>query len=323
MMDWQFSETNLVIAPGQINGKLDVRHAGSACVLQIGEQYGIFYWGIGEDGVYRICQAETRVDSPNDWQPLGNVLGPQEDSNYNCRGPSFPFVVCKDERQWFMYVGCWGMAREDGKLPNTTGLAISNDGGESWEYVSDEPILPLDKTYDCEGTGSVCVLYEGGKFRMYYTAIGSYFDKPHGVQTGHGDVIPRIGVGYAESTDGIHWVKPLDDLMVAPRGFDTDPYEYISSKPWVIHDGSVYRMWVSTFGTAYRIRSLVSDDGLDWTWQPSGVDGDFGVGNADAFDDHQRCYASVVRYGDEYRCWYTGNGFGRTGMGYATGVRER
>ena len=37
-----------------------------------------------------------------------------------------------------------------------------------------------------------------------------------------------------------------------------------------------------------------------------------------AFDDHQRCYACVIRTADEYRLWYTANGFGRTGMGYAT-----
>ncbi|MFH1498061.1 MAG: hypothetical protein ABII82_09580, partial [Verrucomicrobiota bacterium] len=26
--------------------------------------------------------------------------------------------------------------------------------------------------------------------------------------------------------------------------------------------------------------------------------------------------------GDELRCWYTGNGFGKTGMGYAVGAGE-
>ena len=55
------------------------------------------------------------------------------------------------------------------------------------------------------------------------------------------------------------------------------------------------------------------------TWQESGLDGDFGISKPGAFDDHQRCYACVVMHGNEYRCWYTGNGFGATGMGYAIG----
>ena len=51
------------------------------------------------------------------------------------------------------------------------------------------------------------------------------------------------------------------------------------------------------------------------------ADGDLGgVGSAGHFDSERRCYASVVKHGEEWRLWYSGNGFGNTGMGYATGV---
>ena len=50
------------------------------------------------------------------------------------------------------------------------------------------------------------------------------------------------------------------------------------------------------------------------------VDGEFGVGETGCFDDRQRCYVSVIKSGDTYRCWFTGNGFGETGMGYAEGT---
>ena len=46
-------------------------------------------------------------------------------------------------------------------------------------------------------------------------------------------------------------------------------------------------------------------------------DGDLGVGSPRSFDDQQRCYANVVKHHAEYRMWYTGNGFGTTGIGYA------
>lgn len=319
MIQWETHPENPVIAPGQINRLLDARHAGAANVIQIEDRYRLHYWAIGQDGRYRICRAESSAERPNEWRPKGTILECQSRTTYNCVGPSFPCVVPVDEKRWLLYFGAWGKGRKDGKLPNTTGLAISEDGGESWEYHGAKPILPLDKPYDCEGSGSVCVLYEGGQFRMYYTALGAYSQRPEGVQTAHGDVIPRIGVGYAVSDDGIHWTKPLDDLMVAPRGFDAEPYEYICSKPWIVREGDGYRLWVSTVGIAYRIRSLTSSDGLNWQWEPSGPDGDFGIGENGAFDDHQRCYACVVKHEDEYRCWYTGNGYGQTGIGYATG----
>ena len=81
-------------------------------------------------------------------------------------------------------------------------------------------------------------------------------------------------------------------------------------------------MWVNTFGTAYRMRSLVGPDLRSWRWCDSGPDGELGVGRAGAFDDRQRCYVSIVKHGEEYRCWYTGNRFGATGMGYAAGRLE-
>ena len=44
-----------------------------------------------------------------------------------------------------------------------------------------------------------------------------------------------------------------------------------------------------------------------------------GKGEPGTFDDNQRSYATILKHGDEYRCWYTGNRFGDTGIGYATG----
>ncbi|MDP6112125.1 MAG: hypothetical protein QGG53_09695 [Planctomycetota bacterium] len=320
-IQWSIPSPQPSLAPG-LNADLDARHAGACSVIELDAEYHIYYWGIGTDGIYRICRAVSTVDAPNEWQPRGSILQSQPNLDYNSVGPSFPEVVIVNDDYWLLYFGAWGSSRDDGKLPNRTGVAASDDGGETWAYIRDEPVIPLDRHCDCSGTGSVSVLVENGLFRMYYTSIGEYFDRPEGVKTGHGDVIPRIGIAYAESEDGIEWHKPYGELMVAPRGFDTEPYEYISSKPCVIREGEGYRMWVSTFGTAYRIRSLVSEDGLDWRWNPSGIEGELGIGDEGAFDDHQRSYACVVKHQDEYRCWYTGNGFGNTGMGYAVGRRN-
>ena len=154
---------------------------------------------------------------------------------------------------------------------------------------------------------------------MYYTAIGEYYPIPAGVEVSHGPLLPRIGVAYAVSDDGINWKKPLDDLMIAPRAFDHDRYEYISSKPFILEDGDTWRMWISSCSPRYRIHSLRSPDGLAWEWNDSGPLGELGIGDAGAFDDVQRSYAAVVRHGDEYRMWYTGNNFGGAGMGYAVG----
>lgn len=316
---WTFDPANPIVRPGQLHDALDAARAGAAHVLQLDDRMRMYYWATGSDGRHRICVAESPRDRPNAWEPLGSVLEPQVGTEHNHHGPSFPCVVPQTKGPWLMYFGAWGKPRPDGKLPNTTGLAFSHDAGQSWEYWSDRPVLPLDRPYDAEGTGSVWVLHESGEFRMYYTALGAYFPRPEGVQSGHGDLLPRIGIGYTVSSDGVHWNKPLGRLMVEPRGFGTEPYEYICSKPCVIREPDGYRMWVNTFGTAYRVRSLWSTDGLQWNWCASGPDGDMGVGEKGSFDDHQRCYVSIVKHDSKYRCWYSANGFGSTGMGYAVG----
>ena len=77
-------------------------------------------------------------------------------------------------------------------------------------------------------------------------------------------------------------------------------------------------MWVNTFGTAYRVHRLSSHDGLVWTWDKRcGPDGELGAGVQGAFDDCQRSYPSILFDGSVFHCWYTGNNFGRFGMGYA------
>jgi hypothetical protein len=80
-------------------------------------------------------------------------------------------------------------------------------------------------------------------------------------------------------------------------------------------------MWVSSFaGHYYRIYELISSDGIHWKWQTqSRSKGAMGVGPDGAFDSKQRCYTAVIKHGKKYRCWFTGNGYGSSGMGYAEG----
>jgi len=315
---WTVQQTGPVIPLGRVHPLFDATRAGAAHVVRFGDRYTMVYWGSDKQGRNYILRAESPVDNPNQWVAVGGLLiGPQPNTNHNCRGPSFPFLLPVTDQHWLLYFCGWGR-RADRKLANTTGVAISEDGGQTWRYHDDNPVLPLDRPYDAEGTGSVWVLHEQDKFRMYYTAIGRYFSAPKGVKTGHGSVIPEIGIAYAESHDGMRWEKPLDDWVVRPRAFGVKPYEYICSKPCLLRDGATYTMWVNTFGTAYRVHRLVSRDGTKWQWaERTGADGELGVGGKGSFDDHQRSYPTVIRHDNEYRCWYTGNGFGCTGMGYA------
>jgi hypothetical protein len=318
VLPWVIRQQDPVITPGILHPDFDGLRAGAPHVVVSGDSYRMLYWGSDKQHRNYILQAESCTSEPNQWKSVGAALiGPQPETTYNNRGPGFPFLLPITDRHWILYFTAWGTP-VDGKLPNTTGVAISDDGGEHWRCNVEHPVIALDRPYDAEGTGSVWVLHEDDKFRMYYTAIGRYFARPEGVMTGHGDVIPEIGIAYAESSDGVHWEKPVDHLLVAPRGFGVSPYEYICSKPCVIKERDRYIMWVNTYGTAYRVHRLTSIDGLHWEWDTRyGPDGELGVGEDGSFDSEQRSYPTIVPTDTELRCWYTGNRFGETGIGYA------
>ena len=65
---------------------------------------------------------------------------------------------------------------------------------------------------------------------------------------------------YAESDDGIHWRR---DGHVAIDFKDSN--EYAISRPSVIKEGDLWRMWYSYRGTRYRIGYAESPDGRNWT----------------------------------------------------------
>ncbi len=80
----------------------------------------------------------------------------------------------------------------------------------------------------------------------------------------------------------------------------------------VLHDGSRYRMWFS-WRPKRSIALVESEDGLTWS-TPTIV---FGQNNASGWEqDVNR--PVVIKQGDGYRMWYTGQANGRSWIGLAT-----
>ena len=322
-IEWTFDSANPVIVPGKLNPPFDAKRTAGAYVVTVGDRYRMYYWAGDRKNVNRICMAEAPINRPNQWRGRGAVLGPQADTMYNARGPVCPAVLPRKDGPWLMYMGASPQyPPADERRVSYSALATSEDQGLTWKYVTREPLIAPERPAEGEGTGTLCVLRETDEYRMYYTKIAGFETRPATCRSlsWQEDEIPIVGISYATSKDGLAWKKAAGEFLVPPRRDAVFPYEHWVARPVVIRDGAGYRMWVSAYGTTYRVYSLTSADGLKWQWVPSRpADGDLGVGSPGAFDDMMRCYAMVVRHGDEYRVWYTGNSNGATGMGYATG----
>lgn len=312
--DWTFHPDNPVIAPGEIGGDVDARIAGAGSVVRADDCFRMYYWGSGSRGDC-ICLAEADADAPTEWRFVDVVLEARPGVPWMSGGARWPWALRLDDETVFLYF-CGRGDTAAHPYPNHICLAVSDDGGRAFDLV-DHPLMKREKAYEAEAFGSFCVVRDDDEMRMYYTAMSGHVAPPEGEEGFSGKEEPLIGIGYAVSDDGLRWRRPFDSWMIPPRLLANQRFEVKVARPCVVRDGERRRMWVSCLGDRYYVEELESDDGLHWTWLPSGRDGALGVGADGDFDDVQRSYASVLRDDTGLHCWYTGNGFGAAGTGYA------
>jgi predicted GH43/DUF377 family glycosyl hydrolase len=191
---------------------------------------------------------------------------------------------------------------------NATGLAVSDDGGDSFQRLYEGPILdrlPLEPYLAV----TPCVLQDGDRWQMWYISgvewarVGDKFEPVYVIKYGH-------------SQDGIHWERP-NVLSVKPR-HDKEAF----SHPCVVKSGGRYRMWYCFRESedyrdgrgSYRIGYAVSDGGQEFERR----DHDAGITvSAEGWDSTMICYPYVIAADGRTMMFYNGNGFGQTGIGYA------
>ncbi len=180
-------------------------------------------------------------------------------------------------------------------------VAISQDGGP-FERVSLAPLLERSAV-DPFLTASPFVLVGHGRWRMWYVSATEW-------RIVNGHPAHRYHVRYAESDDGMRWRR---DGHVCIDFRDAD--EYAIGRPHVVKDGSRYRMWFCARGDAYRLGYAESDDGLHWDRDDDAVQLE---GEAGDWETEMTAYPHVFDGPERRYMLYNGNGYGRTGVGWAT-----
>lgn len=179
---------------------------------------------------------------------------------------------------------------------------MSRDGGRSFERVSPAPILERN-SIDPYLTASPTVLVEDDVWRMWYVSslrrtIENGKPSPHEV------------IRYAESTNGLDW-KRTGLICIDISSKD----ETAVTRPCVVKDDHLYKMWysVSRSGT-YRIGYAESEDGMRWKRK----DGEAGIDvSPSGWDSEMIEYPFVFEHRGRKHMFYNGNGYGKTGLGYA------
>ena len=261
------------------------------------------YCGFRDDeGTSRVGFVDVSSTDPTSVMKVSEdpVLDVGEFGTFDSHGVVPCAVVRRDEGVYLYYAGY--LRGEKVRFQAFSGLAISNDDGETFSRYSQVPIL--DRTEEGSLFRAIhSLIYEDGKWRTWYGAGNAFVQ-------GKYKTLPVYNIRYMESDDGVHFPK---DGSVA---VDTLEGEHRVGRPYVIKKDGRYLMF---FGKGmeeqpYRLTYAESTDGINWVrrGQISGL-----TLSERGWDSEMMAYPSVVTTDSGTFMFYNGNNYGRSGFGCA------
>ena len=206
-------------------------------------------------------------------------------------------TTCGDDR--YLYYQGWNLSVSV-PFRNSIGLAISR-GGKPFEKSGPGPLL--DRMYgEPHFVATPAVLETAGAWRMWYLSCTSWENGPDGP-------VHRYHIKSAVSLDGIQWERP-GKIAIDYR----DESEYAISRPSVLIDDSLWRMWFSYRGHRYRIGYAESSDGETWIRKdsPMGL-----APSGRGLETEMVEYPYVFRLGQALYMAYNGDNYGKAGVLFA------
>ena len=299
-MKWK--KLGLIFVPGN-NYEWMVSHASNPVAQWIDED--IFR-------IYFSCRNKSKNSSIGfidiDIKNYGNLLKisdkplvqPGELGTFDDSGVSMGCLVTIDDKKYLYYLG-WNLSVT---VPwrNSLGLAISNSSGfsdDTFTKYSNAPIVDRNDV-DPYSISYPWVMRDREMWKMWY---GS------NLRWGTEQKDMEHVIKYAESQNGIIWERK----GIIAINFKS-PEEYAISKPCVIQENNMYKMWYSYRGQSYRIGYAESDNGIHWIRMDEKV----GINVSDSgWDSEMIEYPCVFDHKGERYMLYNGNGYGKTGFGLA------
>ncbi|MDR3500944.1 MAG: hypothetical protein P4L72_17150 [Parvibaculum sp.] len=225
------------------------------------------------------------------------ALSPGTIGCFDDSGASIGCILRRGGELWLYYMG-WNLGVT---VPwrNAIGLAVSRDGGDTFERVSLAPVMDRSQV-DPYTLSYPWVIEKDGTFRAWYGSNLSWgaekADMDHMIKAAH-------------SRDGVSWIRD-GKVVIIP----TSDAEFAFARPCVVADPGLYRMWYAFRGERYRIGYAESVDGENWIRKDDEVGIDVSPGK---WDGESVEYPSIFDHGGKRYMLYCGDGYGRTGFGLA------
>ena len=257
-----------------------------------------------KEGVSRIGFVDVDADNPSKVlqvspQPVLDIGRP---GTFDDNGIILGDVIQVGKEFWMYYVGFQLVKKV--KFLAFSGLAISKDGGLTFERYSESPIL--DRTSTGLYIRAVhSVLLKDNLFKIWYSTGNEW-------QVINGQSYPRYEIRYCESANGVNFMDVTDStLCIHPVN-----NEYRIGRPRVYLENETYRMFYTkgTLQQDYVPGYAESNDGKKW----NRLDNKIGITlSNEGWDSKTLCYPSLLNYKNCQYMFYNGNNMGKDGFGYA------
>lgn len=218
-----------------------------------------------------------------------------------------PAGAVKYGKKVYLYYSGWSQ-RCTVPYSNLTGLALSEDNGETFRKVSDGPILSTN-IYEPYSATSPFVFLENEIFHMFYCSGADWIKVDNKYEH-------TYDLKYASSKDGIHFHQNGKTVVQASNKKEA------LTRPVVIKIDELYHMYFCYRGSdsfrdgkdAYKIGYAWSEDLKNWFRDDKRV----GINlNEEGWDSKMMAYPYVLKTPHGTYMFYNGNGFGQSGFGYA------
>lgn len=291
-----------IIRPDNVNRDWMITHAMDPVADHVGDDiYRVYFCGRNSNNQSLIGYAELDITNPDEIlrTPVDPVLGLGELGAFDDNGVTASWIVNEGGRKYLYYIG-W-KPRSTTRFSLMTGLAVSDDGGDTFHRYSRAPVLNLTDREPFTILTAPCVLKMNDVWKMWYVSCECWLDPD----------LPKYNIKYAESRDGAEWKQ--DGTVCIDFA---SPKETALARPCVLFENGVYRMWYSFKDPeiGYRMGYAESGDGLKWTR----MDDEAGIDVSESgWDSEMIQYPYVFNHKGRKYMLYNGNGYGKNGAGLA------
>ena len=276
--------------------------------LVLEDRLRVYFSTRSTDGVSRPAVIDLDIEDPSRILYLHEkpILELGEPGMFDEHG-IIPSHIFRHEDQLVLFYVGWSR-QETVPYSNWTGMAVSNDGGVTFRKVSKGPVLDRTRDELYSATGLIC-LKDGQHWHGWY-ATGTQW----ALINGRYEHIYQIR--YCRTDNLIDWLRPNEPILSTKLPNESN------TRPTILAGQERWHMWFCFRGTedfrdghdSYRIGYAWSENLKDWTRE----DEKAGITNsAEGWDSKMIAYPCVIKVGDRILMFYSGDGFGRAGFGYA------